>query len=410
MRSEAGQGTVEYVGIVALVAVVLATAVAGSAVLAPGVANAVTGQIRHALCIVTGRDCHVVAERPCVVRTARDERRETVAIAFVEIGAGRVVLRERLSDGTLRLTVLHRGEAGVTAGFGSASAVRVGGVPLSVGAHAQATVAGIVGAGQVFVVRTARQADAIVRRLRAEGSAAVDGVRRMLRRGDGDLPRADVSFVEGGVAGRLDATLSGGDVAEAGASGGGDSVLGRRVDRRTGETTWYLRLDRSLPVFADAMLGSASGGLDGDALLAVTTDRSGRAVELSALVGGRAQVGAQVTGLGEAAAGGTSWEAEARVSLEDPEVRGALAAWRRSPVSVDAIRGLGEALRDRARLDVRSYARSASSDSDGASVSAGVRLGVQVDHERERTELLSASTRPPGGLWEPRLDCVHSAA
>jgi Flp pilus assembly pilin Flp len=408
MRSEAGQGTVEYVGILALVAVVLAAAVAGSAVFGAGVANAVTGQIRHALCIVTGRDCVVVAERPCVVRTARDERRETVAIAFVQLGAGRVVLRERLSDGTLRLTVLHRGEAGVTAGFGSDSAVRVGGVPLSVGAHAQATVAGIVGAGQVFVVRTAAQADAIVRRLRAEGSAAVDGVRRLLRRGDGGLPRADVSFVEGGVAGRLDATLSSGEVAEAGASGGGESVLGRRVDRRTGETTWYLRLDRSLPVFADAMLGAASGGLDGDALLAVTTDRSGRAVELSALVGGRAHAGAQVTGLGEAA-GGTRWEAEARVSLEDPDVRAALAAWRRSPASVDAIRGLGGALRDRARLDVRSYARSASADSDGASVSAGVRLGVQVEHERERTELLSASSRPPGGLWEPRLDCVHSA-
>jgi hypothetical protein len=410
MRSESGQGTVEYVAIVALVAVVLAAAVAGSAVFGAGVANAVTGSIRHALCVVTGRVCVVVAQRPCVVRTARDERRETVAIAFVQIGAGRVVLRERLSDGTLRLTVLHRGEAGVTAGFGSSSDARVGGVSLSVGAHAQATVAGIVGAGQVFEVRTARQADAIVRRLRAEGSAAVDGVRRLLRRGDGDLPRSDVSFVEGGVAGRLDATLSAGDAGSAGVNGGGDSVLGRRVDRRTGETTWYLRLDRSLPVFADAMLGSASGGLDGDALLAVTTDRSGRATELTALVGGRAQAGAQVTGVGSVSSGGTRWEAEARVSLEDPGVRAALAAWRRSPASVDAIRGLGATLRDRARLDVRSYARSATSDSDGASVSAGVRLGVQLERARESTRLLSASTRPPGGLWEPRLDCVDSAA
>jgi len=55
------------------------------------------------------------------VRMARDERRESVSLGFVQLGAGRVVLRERLSDGTLRLTVLHRGRAGVTAGSPSGS-------------------------------------------------------------------------------------------------------------------------------------------------------------------------------------------------------------------------------------------------------------------------------------------------
>ena len=107
----------------------LAAAVAGAAGLGPGIGNAVVGQVRHALCIVAGRACEEqVAERPCVVRTARDERRESVSLGFVRLGAGRVVLRERLSDGTLRLTVLHRGRAGVTAGFGSSTRVRVGGV------------------------------------------------------------------------------------------------------------------------------------------------------------------------------------------------------------------------------------------------------------------------------------------
>jgi hypothetical protein len=293
----------------------------------------------------------------------------------------------------------------VTAGFGASSDVRVGGVPISVGAHAQLTVAGLAGAGQVFEVRTAAQADAIVRRLRATGPASLDAARRVLGRGSGDLPRADVAFVEGGVAADLDATLSASEVAEAGASGGGENVLGRRVDRRTGETTWYLRLERSLPVFAEALLGSASGGLDGDALLAVRADRSGRALELSALVGGRAQAGAEVPAA-RASAGGTRWEAEARVALDDPAVRAALAAWRRSPASAAAVRGLGAALRDRARVDVRSYARRASSDEDGATVGAGLRLGVEVGRERESTRLLSALTRPPGGLWEPRLDCV----
>jgi hypothetical protein len=404
-RSQRGQGTVEYVAIIALVALVLAAAVAGAAGLGPGIGNAVVGQVRHALCIVARRACEEqVAERPCVVRTARDERRESVSLGFVQLGAGRVVLRERLSDGTLRLTVLHRGRAGVTAGFGSSTRVHVGGVEVDVGAHAQGTVAGLVGGGQVFEVRTAAEADAIVRRLRAEGSPTLDAVRRLVRRG-GRTPAADATLAEGGFDAGVDFELSAGD-AKAGASGGGENVLGRRVDRRTGETTWYLRLDRELPVFADAMLADASGELDGDALLSVTMDREGHPRELAALVGGHAQAGASVQTGANVAAGTSRWEAEARVGLDDPEVAAALRAWRSSPASGEAVLGLGRALRDRARIDVRRYARDASSDDDGVDAGMGVRAGVQWGRDREATRLLSAVTRPPGGLWERRLDCV----
>jgi hypothetical protein len=403
-RSQRGQGTVEYVAILTLVALVLAAAVAGAAAFAPGVGNAVVGQVRHALCIVAGRACEEqVAARPCVMRTARDERRESVSLGFVELGAGRVVLRERLSDGKLRLTVLHRGRAGVTAGFGSSTRVRVGGVEVDVGAHAQGTVAGLVGGGQVFEVRTAAEADAIVRRLRAEGSPTLDAVRRLVRRGG--TPAADATLAEGGFDAGVDLELSAGE-AKAGASGGGENVLGRRVDRRTAETTWYLRLDRELPVFADALLGDASGELDGDALLSVTMDREGRPTELAALVGGHARAGAAVETGASATAGTARWEAEARVGLADPEVAAALRAWRSSPASGEAVLGLGRALRDRARIDVRRYAREASSDGDGVDAGMGVRAGVEWGRDREATRLLSAVTRPPGGLWERRLDCA----
>jgi hypothetical protein len=260
-----------------------------------------------------------------------------------------------------------------------------------VGVHAQATVAGLVGGGQVFHVRSGAEADAIVRRLRAEGSPTVSAVRRLLG-GGGDAPVPDARLIEGGADARMDVELSTGE-AKAGAGIGGENVFGRRVDRRTGETTWYLRLDRNLPAFADAVLGSASGELDGDALLTVTQDRSGRMTELSALVGGRAQAD-------------TRWEAEARVSLDDPQVLAALRAWRASPLSGDAVVGLGRTLHERARLDVRNYARDASSDSDGAAGGAGVRLALELGHSTERTRLRSASTRPPGGLWERRMDCV----
>jgi hypothetical protein len=404
-HGSAGQGTVEYVAILAVVALVLTAAIAASAAFAPGVANAVMGHVRHALCVVTGRACAPVAAalRPCVVRTAREGRSETVSVGVVQLGAGRVVLRERLSDGTLRLTVLHRGRAGLSAGWGASSRVRVGGVGLDVGAHAQATVAGLVGAGQVFHVRTAAEADRILDRLRATGSPTVDAVRRII--GGGDGPAADARLLEGGLGARLDLELSGGEVS-AGVGGGGENVLGRRIDRQTGATTWYLRLGRSVPAFADALLGGASGELDGDALLEVTQDRAGRPTEVAALVGGLAEGAASMQAGPSGTVGGSRWEAEARVSLEDPDVLAALRRWRSSPLSDDAVVGLGRALRDRANVDVRRYTREASSDADGASAGAGVRLAVELGRDAESTRLVSAVTRPPGGLWERRLDCV----
>jgi hypothetical protein len=39
-------------------------------------------------------------------------------------------------------------------------------------------------------------------------------------------------------------------------------------------------------------------------------------------------------------------------------------------------------------------------------MSFGARIGGEYDHAIERSRLLAASSRPPGGLWEPRLDCL----
>ncbi len=413
MSPESGQSTVEYVAIVAIVAIVLAATVAGGAIFAPGIANAVVGKVRHALCVVAGRACVEVAERPCVIRSARDERRETLSVAVVHVGTGRVVLRERLSDGTLRLTVLHQGGLGLTAGAGTTTRVKVGGADVDVGAHAQGTIAGLVGRGEVFEVRTAAEANAIVRRLRASGSSTVDiGRRVLLGGGDDDLPAPDARVLEAGVEASLDGDLSHREVST-GAGGALEGALGRRTDARTGETTTYFRLRGGLSAFADALLATGTAALEGDGIVAVTSGRSGRPRELSVLVGGHGGAGVATSGdlataIGERGVTATTgrWEAEARVSLADPEVLAAFRAWRGAPASAGAARGLGAALRDRSRIDVRRYAREASSDSDGFGGAAGLRFAVGVDQDTEAMRLLSAATRPPGGLWERRLDCV----
>ena len=377
-RSQRGQGTVEYVAIIALVALVLAAAVAGAAGLGPGIGNAVVGQVRHALCIVAARACEEqVAERPCVVRTARDERRESVSLGFVQLGAGRVVLRERLSDGTLRLTVLHRGRAGVTAGFGSSTRVRVGGVEVDVGAHAQGTVAGLVGGGQVFEVRTAAEADAIVRRLRAEGSPTLDAVRRLVRRGGQDAG--------GGRDARRGRVRRGRRLRAVGGRGEG------RRERR--------RRERARPP-----RGPADGGDDvvpapgsraarvrrrdaggrvrraGRGRAALRDDGPRRAIprswpRSSAGMRRRARRCRPARASPPARRGGRPRRASASTILRS---RPRCARGASSPASGEAVLGLGRALRDRARIDVRRYAREASSDGDGVDAGMGVRAGVRM--------------------------------
>ena len=103
---------------------------------------------------------------------------------------------------------------------------------------------------------------------------------------------------------------------------------------------------------------------------------------------------------------GRRWELSARTDLRDPGVAAAWAAFRHDPSNPAVIRALGAQLRERATVDVRSYAVRTRSNGVAAGLSAGLKLGGELDHTTDRSVLLSAATRPPGGLWEPRLDCV----
>ena len=78
--------------------------------------------------------------------------------------------------------------------------------------------------------------------------------------------------------------------------------------------------------------------------------------------------------------------------------------------AVAAIRALGEAIRDRAHLDVRTYRTSATASGAAAGVAGGVRFAGEYDHVVDEARLLSATARPPAGLWERRLDCVPAPA
>jgi hypothetical protein len=400
MRSMRGQATVEYVALIAVLALLSSAALTKATGGAPGIVNAVAGQIRRALCIVGGGPCPDLTRRPCTVASTRDAHHVAVDILLVRIDQERFVLRERMSDATVRLTVARSGAAGAAVGAGARAAVTVRGRRIGLSAEARAGAQGVLGGGKVFVARDEREADAFMRAIRDGRSPP--------------RPPREV-FVEGGTRG-LGQIGIGSMLAGASLEGLAGTTIGARRDERTGAVTLALNWGGSGWGVATVALGGPAGTANRATMLGLTLDRHRRPTELSFSAGGALAAGtalppglARVLGSASGApmsTGGRRWELVARLDLHDPAVAAAWARVRHDPGSGDAIHALGAMIRDRAHLDVRTYRTSGSYDGGAAAISFGARIGGEYDHAIDRSRLLTASSRPPGGLWEPRLDCV----
>jgi hypothetical protein len=163
MRCSRGQAAVDYVALIAVVAVVLALAVALTTGAAPGIVNAVAGQVRHALCVVGGGPCPDPSPRPCAVTSRRDARHFAVSLVIFRGDHDRYVLREQMSDGTVRLTVARSGALGAEAGAGARARVTVRGRTVGITDEARIGVQGVLASGRVFVARDAREAARFLR-------------------------------------------------------------------------------------------------------------------------------------------------------------------------------------------------------------------------------------------------------
>ena len=405
LRCQRGQATLDYVALIAVLAMALAAAVTASGVGVPGVVNAVLGQLRAALCIVNGHSCRV-QQRACVVASDRETRHFALSIAIVRVDEDHYVLRERMSDGTVRLTVAERDGAGVEVGVGARGRLRLGKRETGVDGEARGGVQGVFGFGEVHIARNDREADEILREIRRS--------HRLLGIGG---PRPREVFVEGGVRGL--GHLGIGNVAAGGSLDGvAEAVLGARRDERSGAVTISLGGGGAGWALVQAVIPGASGAHERQANLALTLDRDGHPIELTLNAAGTLNGGTMLPpGIADAlragAAGqaniamrGRRWEMSARVDLRDPRVAAAWAAFRRDPTSAATIRALGAQLREQAVVDVRSYAVRTESSGLSAGLALGLKLGGEFDRTIDRATLLTAATRPPGGLWEPRLDCV----
>lgn len=399
--------TVEYAALVVLVSLV--TAAGGAAVDAQRIPRALAAQVGRALCLVQGGDClGRGAPRPCVLRADERSRETRVSILVGRFADGRTVVREVRSDGSVAVTVLLSDEAGGAVAVGARLRWRGRGVAAD--AEASAKVRGAF--GRRFVVSDGAAADRLVAQLAADDPpalGAVGGIAAFL------LGRADAAHersVELG--GRAQAE---GVLAAIGLEARADVLAGVaegvRVDRRTGERTVVLRLDRAMGATLAAPLGLRAGGERADELVVeIAFDRGG--APLSLTVAGATAVHGDAAIREFDASGGDRLEVEARLDLSDPAAR-ALAgdvldrARSADPAALAAARALAKRMADRARIDVRVYEMDRSERASGGALALGAEAGFEVVHTTESARLVAAHGREPGLGWSQRLDCVAPA-
>jgi hypothetical protein len=399
---ERGQASLEYVGVVALVAIVLAAAAA--LVRGPDLAGAVAGQVRRALCLVAGGDCLAAgAAQPCVTGSLEHRRDLRAQVAVLRLGDGRVVLREERSDGTVAVTVVQSGSAGAGLVFGAD--LPVGG--RTIGASGEVAADAVAAHGRTFVRPDRASADRLVADLQERdvpvGGVTVELLRRVVG-GEERGPRADQHLVELGTAISGEAGLGAvGLSAVADALAG--SAAGVRVHTRTGEREVVLRLRGELAGRLTAPFARAGFGLPSEATATIAFDRAGRPLRLT--VGQTRTVHGGVRVGEHASQGGDRLAAEVRLELDDEAARADLLA---------ALRGLpGPAVRtarrlaERGRTDVRLYATTRDERRLGTTVGLGPGVGGELVRTTERARLVAAFGHEPGLGWSRNLDCEAAA-
>ena len=413
MAGERGQGSIEYVGLLALVAIVLAAA----ALLVGGgeaVAGAVGRGMQRALCVVRGGECDLDI-RPCVVSAGSVEDDGSVDLLVVRAGSDEVVLRQDRSDGTSAVSFARLRRGGLELTTGAGGHARIGRRRLRLGSQASATVLALLGRSTTWVLPDRAAAARLVDRIVVDGPR--DLGRRILdggRPAGADAPKPSLRTTTGGASVTLGGTARG-----AGLELGAADLAGSSVDDR-GRHTYLVRRRSSLTL----SLGRAGeAGHAGDELYTVTTDRAGRPVDLGILRGEELHVGADLPKVVQPAAGfldvPTSahrrWETEEHLDLTEPESRAVAGDFLRQVISprphlgrlVAVSSALRRALDERGVLDARTYAVSDGSSSGfGLGAKVGVAVGADYERRTSSERLVAAVQRGRDGLWRRRTDCV----
>jgi len=411
MRSDRGQGTVEYLAVVLLVGVVLGGGATAAAATGAGadIATAVPHQVMRALCIVTHGDCER-DRAPCDVASASESSSWSAGVSVFRVGRDRMLVVDHRSDGTVVVTETDIRSGGLQTVRGADARIERGRRRLSLGGSLTASAVAELGDSRTWVL--------------PDDGPTVTAFVAALGRGD-DVRTAD-----------QDVRQRAFDIAVSASRGGSGAIAGTatlhgsggvRTDRVSGTTTYYLEAgaDGVLELsktFAGMGVG-ASGEAAATGQLALTVDRHGRWVDLAVIASGEVSGLARLpSGVAEAlnapTSGGRRWVREAHLDLNDPGNLAAahtaldrlLAKPPRPAAAGAAIAALARRIDEWAVVDDRVYALDRTRDGFSLNVGNGLAT-VAGSHESstEHTRLIAARTRGLDGLWGGRADCLKEA-
>ena len=417
---QAGQASLEYAGVLAVVAVVLA--LTASVVGGGAIFNGVLRGFERALCRVTGGDCMATELKACTVRSTETGGKLGVKLTFVKLGGSLSLLREELSDGTVDITLIDGADAAQTAGLGASGGVRLGGDRVGGAAITKTELLVRLGRRRVWRRPDAAAADRLVKDIREHVAANVGarafplvgpGVRRLAHAVglDGDaLPAPDVRGLSAGAEGAIEADLGEGAKAKAGLK----ASLGGTRDRKTGRSTFVLALEGDLAGTLTQAAGGAGLGGSAGPTITLTYDRRGEPAELAVAVAGtgRGELGLVLPRDKVKDGNGARVEVTSKLDLSRDANRvvydqllDALASGGRRSLPA-AVAALARQLETASRRDIVRYTTGASTYGADAEAAVGARVGGSVEVSRTTSELQDAWTRPAGGVWEQRTDCL----
>lgn len=375
--SAAGQASIEYAGLLALVAAALAAAAVG-VVAGPGeVGQAVAGGVRTGICIVAGDVCRVsdaeaAGLAPC---TVSDETRgaagaiTVVSLRFGERGEWTVASR---SDGSVIVTLTSDRSVGVSGGVGVTAS------PLGVELGAEGALEYTLADGESWEL--------------PDAAAAA----RFLALDDDDRPPPTWRFGDLGAEARGELGVSAGGVGLAVVEATAEQAAGARLGRDA--TTLYVRARLDGPRVSTLVGEGPSLGGTGDVVVELTRDAGGLR-ELAFRTVERGAAPDQVV------------ETVARLDLRDPANRAAAAPLldQRLPWPPAIAAGLRAVVRHTVRAGTVERAVYAVQD-DSRDLAAAARLGLELGIELERVavdrRLVSASAWTPGSGERERVDCL----
>jgi hypothetical protein len=231
LHGDAGQATLEQMGVLALAAVVITAVLLAFTANTPAIGTAAARLICQVVTLGTG-SCGGATETgperepttPCLLASDGDRIEAGLSFTFISIGGNRGFTVEEMTDGTYRVRATTGGEAAATAGVGATMQFTVADTEFGAGASASVAGGAQLQGGREWIVSSPEEAERLASAENWEradsvlsGMPVLSGLplaRRLLGIGE-QYPPPDRIYVEGGLYADASAYAGAGAVARA---------------------------------------------------------------------------------------------------------------------------------------------------------------------------------------------------